>query len=214
MCGKPICQRSAALSYPFPACGGGRMRAQRASGGGSLKSNPTPGSPSAIRPFPFSGGIRKLVSIIARVVWRAPGTPVFLATLAFARGWRADGRSQSLCAHLLAKVRRLSARHRGAFRRPGRASGGCIVSASALRQRPLLGSRAFEPRARREPAVSQFLAGGRTAPRAEPRRRPGLRRLPYLPPAGAAPCPIITTPLDGAVKRARRSDLIPRLLIL
>ena len=150
------------------------MRAQRASGGGSLKSNPTPGSPSAIRPFPFSGGIRKLVSIIARVVWRAPGTPVFLATLAFARGWRADGRSQSLCAHLLAKVRRLSARHRGAFRRPGRASGGCIVSASALRQRPLLGSRAFEPRARREPAVSQFLArGGRTAPQAEPRRRPG-----------------------------------------
>src|SRR5450830_2111787 len=106
----------------------------------------------------------KQPSVIARVVWRAPDTPVLPFSLAYVRGWRTDGRSQSLCAHLLAKVRRLSARHRGAFRRPGRASGGCIVSASALRQRPLLGSRAFEPRAKREPAVSQFLGGGRTAP--------------------------------------------------
>src|SRR5450830_1400025 len=121
----------------------------------------------------------KQPSVIARVVWRAPDTPVLPFSLAYVRGWRTDGRSQSLCAHLLAKVRRLSARHRGVFRRPGRASGGSIVSPSARRPRPLLGDRAFEPRARREPAVSQLLAG-------------------------ESYCPIITTPLDDALKRARR----------
>ena len=74
-------------------------------------------------PIHFSNSQRSA----ARVVWRAPGSPVFpfpLPPLERERGRRADWRDHFLCARLLAKAWRLSARHRG-FSVPGAVLPGC-----------------------------------------------------------------------------------------
>ena len=67
------------------------------------------------------------------VLWRARGTPSSISfPLEKSRGWRADGRVMSVdVTHFVAKAWRLSARHRGVFSAPGRASGEVVPLASA-----------------------------------------------------------------------------------
>ena len=115
------------------------------------------------------------------------------------RGWRADGRVMQAKSHLLAKVWRLSARHRGVLRRRAALPATCLAPPSALPTRPLLGSRAFKPRADRaaRPSASSSRrvivpAGGAPAP-------PEGRRSVRLLPAGAASDPANITLHESAL---------------
>jgi len=63
--------------------------------------------------------------------------------------------------HSVTRVPRLSARHGGVFRQPGRAFGGCWPFRRTLKPRPLAEQRAFEHR---------------TKPRASHRQRAPRRR--------------------------------------
>jgi hypothetical protein len=110
------------------------------------------------------------------VLFAAPGKPTsFFVSLDTSRVWRAKRRSSLSCeSTLLPRCPRLSARHGGVFRQPGRAFCGWIDFFQPSDLDPLRSIGPF--RAERQPiwllTVSQLLTGGLCVPG----RSPGTAR--------------------------------------
>ena len=213
--------RRGVFSYPSPACGGGRPRAQASAGGGACRvTPPRPPSLSLRRAtLPFQGRDKKARKrhrpySLRRGVRRRPSPPS-AGTCFFPLERRGDGAPSGApvfpsCRVPVAKNAGASRRSMAAsIRRRAALSDVPFRPASGSELRPLLGGRFFrasgKPRGPPSASSSQGVVvppGGAPAP-------PGRGRSVRLPRAGAASPPARTTPHESALTRRRRVEYNP-----